>query len=60
MKIILTDSSGFVGKNLLNYLQDFNIRKLSLRFQTNQQIDLRGADGICQSPRSQKSISTKK
>ena len=46
MKIIITGSSGFVGQNLINYLIDFDIKKLSLRSAENQKIDLGNADAI--------------
>lgn len=45
-KTIVTGSSGFVGKNLLNYLHDSEVQSLSLRYQANQQIALKDANAI--------------
>ncbi|MEO5911186.1 MAG: NAD-dependent epimerase/dehydratase family protein, partial [Pelobium sp.] len=46
MKLILTGSSGFVGLNLIQYLKDFDINKLSLRYNPNQNINLDTVDAI--------------
>jgi nucleoside-diphosphate-sugar epimerase len=46
MKITITGSSGFAGTNLIQYLKDFDIQKLSLRYQTNQNIDLSKTDVV--------------
>ena len=46
MKLILTGSSGFAGKNFINYPKDFDIQKLSLRYQANQKIDLDNTDAV--------------
>ena len=41
MKIIITGASGFIGKNLIKYLNEFHeIIPLSIRYQVQQQIDL--------------------
>ncbi len=46
MKITLTGSSGFAGTNLISYLGDFDIQKLSLRFKLEQDIDLGSTDAV--------------
>lgn len=46
MNIILTGSSGFAGTNLIEYLNDFEIEKFSLRYNSTQQIDLGNTDAI--------------
>lgn len=41
--VIITGASGFVGVNLKNYLDDeYSIKSLSIRYQPNQFIDLKG------------------
>jgi nucleoside-diphosphate-sugar epimerase len=43
MNIIITGSSGFVGENLKNYLQNSNkILSMSVRYKENQKFDLEG------------------
>nr|WP_294900923.1 NAD-dependent epimerase/dehydratase family protein [uncultured Pedobacter sp.] len=44
--LTLTGSSGFAGTNLINYLKAFEIKKLSLRFQANQQIVLSQTEAV--------------
>ncbi len=46
MKIILTGASGFAGTNLIKYLSSFEIKKLSLRYQVKQKIELEDADAV--------------
>jgi nucleoside-diphosphate-sugar epimerase len=46
MNITITGANGFAGTNLMQYLKDFDIQKLSLRYQTNQNIDLSKTDAI--------------
>jgi nucleoside-diphosphate-sugar epimerase len=46
MKLTITGSSGFIGLNLFSYLLDFQIQKLSLRYQPNQEIDLNNTNAI--------------
>lgn len=46
MKITITGFSGFVGQNLIKYLADFDIQKLSLRYTENQIIEFGNADAI--------------
>jgi nucleoside-diphosphate-sugar epimerase len=38
MKIIITGSSGFVGKNLNSYLESFDIEKMSVKYRHDQTI----------------------
>jgi nucleoside-diphosphate-sugar epimerase len=40
MNITITGSSGFAGTNFIAYFKGFDIQKLSLRYQSNQIIDL--------------------
>ncbi|HSD07333.1 NAD-dependent epimerase/dehydratase family protein [Flavobacterium sp.] len=43
MKVIITGATGFVGKNLQNYLRFSNeLQALSIRYRPNQQFDLTG------------------
>jgi nucleoside-diphosphate-sugar epimerase len=46
MRLAITGSSGFVGLNLISYLKDVNIHKLSLRYVPNQEIYLDNTDAI--------------
>lgn len=46
MKISLTGSSGFAGKNLSTYLKGFDIQKLSIRYQPDQKIDFKDTSAI--------------
>jgi nucleoside-diphosphate-sugar epimerase len=46
MNITITGTNGFAGTNLMQYLKDFDIQKLSLRYQTNQNIDLSQMDAV--------------
>jgi nucleoside-diphosphate-sugar epimerase len=46
MKLTITGSKGFVGLNLKQYLKDFDLSSLSLRYQTSQVIVLRNTDSI--------------
>jgi len=46
MKITITGSSGFAGKNLVSYLKEFNIQKLSLRYKASQEIYLQSTNAV--------------
>ena len=46
MKLTITGISGFVGQNLIQYLQNYPIQKLSLRYQTNKTIIIENTDAI--------------
>lgn len=46
MKITITGSSGFVGKNLIESMKDFDIQKLSLRYQAEQKINLQNSETV--------------
>lgn len=46
MKLIITGSTGFAGTNLIDYLKDFDLQKMFLRFQPNQSINLGIADAM--------------
>lgn len=46
MKLTITGSSGFAGTNLINYLKNFDIQRLSLRYHENQNIDLDNTDAV--------------
>lgn len=46
MKLTITGSSGFAGTNLIKYLKGFDIQRLSLRYQENQQIDLSQTEAV--------------
>jgi nucleoside-diphosphate-sugar epimerase len=46
MNITITGASGFVGTNLIKYLSSFEIKKLSVRYQDKQKIDLEDADAV--------------
>ena len=46
MIISITGSTGFGGTNLSNYLKDFDLQRLSLRYRVNQEIDLTGAEAL--------------
>lgn len=43
---MITGTAGFVGQNLISYLQDFDIQKLSVRYQPDQEIGLKNTDAI--------------
>lgn len=44
--IIITGYSGFVGQNLIKYLENFCIQKLLVRYQSNQMIKVEDVDAI--------------
>lgn len=44
--VLITGPSGFTGTNLIEYLSDLDIQKLSIRCQENQKIDLGKAGAI--------------
>lgn len=46
MKTTITGPSGFAGTNLISYLKGFDIQRLSLRYQPNQNIDLQNTDAL--------------
>jgi nucleoside-diphosphate-sugar epimerase len=46
MNITITGANGFVGTNLLRYIKNFDIKKLSVRYQKNRIIDLGHAIAI--------------
>jgi nucleoside-diphosphate-sugar epimerase len=46
MKLTITGSRGFVGRNLTQYLKDFKLSSLSLRYQTSQIINLQNTNAI--------------
>jgi nucleoside-diphosphate-sugar epimerase len=46
MNITITGSSGFAGANLIQYLKSFDIQKQSLRYQSNQIIDLGHSNAV--------------
>ena len=46
MNILITGSTGFVGQNLVSYLNVFKILKLSLRYKPSLAIDLKNSDAI--------------
>ncbi|MBD3749605.1 MAG: NAD-dependent epimerase/dehydratase family protein [Sphingobacteriales bacterium] len=46
MNILITGSSGFVGQNLIAYLKEFHILKISLRYPSEQQINLKNTSTI--------------
>ena len=46
MKLGITGVSGFAGTNLMKYLQDFDIKKLSVRYKPNQKIELKDTNSI--------------
>ena len=45
-KILITGYSGFVGQNLIQYLQKYPIQKLSLRYEANQAIAIENTEAI--------------
>nr|WP_026904679.1 hypothetical protein [Pedobacter glucosidilyticus] len=46
MKLTITGTSGFAGQNLVTYLAEHNLRKLSIRYVPNQEIYLDNAEAI--------------
>jgi nucleoside-diphosphate-sugar epimerase len=46
MNVTITGASGFAGTNLIQYLEGFDIQKISLRYQKKQMIDLGHTDAI--------------
>ena len=44
--ILITGASGFVGLNLIQYLQNYPIRKLSIRYKTNETLIIENIDAI--------------
>ena len=46
MNVIITGSSGFVGQNLQEYLKEFELNSLSLRYQASQIINVDDTNAI--------------
>jgi nucleoside-diphosphate-sugar epimerase len=46
LKLIITGATGFVGIKLIEYLKKYDIKKISLRYQQNQIINLGHSNAI--------------
>jgi hypothetical protein len=46
MKLTITGTSSFTGQNLIPYLTEYDIHKLSLRYAPNQEIHLDNTHAI--------------